>query len=48
MKWYVEYRAYGKTEYMSGIEAESGNDAVQYVRDHVIGINKILGVWHDE
>lgn len=47
-KWYVEYRAYGKPGYMGKIEAETGNDAAQYVRDNVIGVNNITGVWHDD
>lgn len=47
-KWYVEYKAYGKQGYMGKIEANSGKEAIQYVKDHVIGVNKIVGVWHDD
>jgi len=47
-KWYVEYKSYGKTGWISGIEAESGNDAIKYVKANIIGVNKIIGVWHDD
>lgn len=47
-KWYVEYKAYGKPGYMGGIEAESGNAAIEYVKANVMGVNRILGVWHDD
>ena len=46
--WYVEYRAYGRLGYMGKIEAESGNDAIKKVREKVIGVNMIIGVWHDD
>ena len=48
MKWYVEYVSYGKHCSMGKIEAESGNEAIEYVYEHVIGVNKIIGVWHDD
>jgi len=47
-KWYVEYIAYGKLGWMGGIEAKSGNEAIKIVRAHVIGINRICGVWPDD
>lgn len=47
-KWYVEYKAYGKPGYMGGIEAEDGNGAIEYVKAHVMGVNRIIGVWHDD
>lgn len=47
-KWCVEYKAYGKWGYMDKIEAESGNEAIKVVRANIIGVNKILGVWHDD
>ena len=47
-KWYVEYRAYGKMGYMGGIEAETGNEAIKVVKAAIIGVNKIIGVWHDD
>ena len=47
-KWYVEYVEYGQYKYMGQIEANTGNDAIKYVRDHVIGLNRIRGVWHDD
>lgn len=47
-KWYVEYKAYGKFGYMGAIEANSGNEAIQFVREQVVGVNRILGVWHDD
>lgn len=48
MKWYIEYKAYGKYCYMGGIEADSGNEAIEKVKANVIGVNKIIGVWHDD
>ena len=47
-KWYVEYKAYGKMSYMGNIEAETGNEAIKIVKANVIGVNKIIGVWHDD
>lgn len=47
-KWYVEYKAYGKFGYMGKIEAEDGNKAIEIVKDKVIGVNRIIGVWHDD
>lgn len=47
-KWYVEYVEYGKYKHMAKIEAKTGNDAIKYIRDHVIGLNRIRGVWHDD
>ena len=47
-KWYIEYRCYGKLAYMGGIEAESGNDAIEVLKSNVFGINCIIGVWHDD
>lgn len=47
-KWYVEYRAYGKIGHVGEIEAKDGNEAVKYVKEHIAGINKIIGVWHDD
>lgn len=47
-KWYVEYKAYGRIGYMGGIEAETGNEAIEIVKSKVIGVSIILGVWHDE
>lgn len=47
-KWYVEYKAYGKFCYMGGIEANSGNEAIKIVKNLVIGVNRICGVWHDD
>lgn len=46
--WYVEYVAYGRQGHMEQIEARSGNEAIQFVRNRVIGINRIIGVWHDD
>lgn len=40
MKWYVEYKAYGKQYYMSGIEAKDGKEAIEYVKEQVIGATK--------
>ena len=49
MKWYIEYKAYGKRGFKSGIEAQTGNDAIDILKSNmVIGVNKILGVWHDD
>lgn len=47
-KWYVEYKAYGKFGYMGNIEAKDGNAAIEYVKSRVIGVSKIIGVWHDD
>lgn len=47
-KWYIEYKAYGKPAYMGGIEAKSGNEAIEVLKSKVIGVNKICGVWHDD
>ena len=47
-KWYIEYKAYGKFGYMGGIEAVNGNEAIEILKSKVIGINKIIGVWHDD
>lgn len=47
-KWYVEYRAYNRGEYMGGIEAEDGKAAIQYVKDHVIGVNRFHNVQRDD
>ena len=47
-KWYVEYVEYGKYKHMGQIEANTGNDAIKYVRDHVLGLNRIRCVWHDD
>ncbi len=47
-KWYIEYRAYGKLGYMGGIEAKDGNEAIERLKEKVIGVNRILGVWHDD
>lgn len=47
-KWYVEYKVYGKFGHMNNIEAESGNEAIDYVKTHIIGVNRIIGVWHDD
>lgn len=46
--WYVEYKAYGQPGYMGKIEAKDGNEAIQRVKEQVIGVNKIVGVWHDD
>ena len=46
--WYVEYKAYGRPGYMGKIEAKDGNEAIQRVKEQVIGVNKIVGVWHDD
>lgn len=46
-KWYVEYKAYGKIGYMSGIEAENGKEAIEVVKSKVIGATKFY-VLHDE
>lgn len=46
-KWAVEYKAYGKTEWMY-LEAKDGNEAVKIVRRKVIGLNRICGVYHDD
>lgn len=47
-KWYVEYKAYGKFGSMGKIEAKDGNEAIEYVKANVIGVNRIVGVWHDD
>ena len=47
-KWYVEYKAYGKMGYMGGIEANSGNEAIEILKSRVVGVNRICGVWHDD
>lgn len=47
-KWYIEYKAYGKPAYMGGIEAKSGNEAIEVLKSKVTGVNKICGVWHDD
>lgn len=47
-KWYVEYKAYGKFGYMGKIEAETGNEAIKKVKSAVIGVDRIVGVWHDD
>lgn len=47
MKWYVEYKAYGKQGYMGGIEAKDGKAAIEYVKEHVIGATHFR-VWHDD
>ena len=47
-KWYIEYKAYGKFGYMGGIEATSGNEAIEILKSRVIGVNRICGVWHDD
>ena len=46
-KWYVEYKAYGKFGYMSGIEAENGKEAIEVVKSKVIGATKFY-VLRDE
>ena len=48
MLWYIEYSAYGKRQHMGKIEAKSGNDAIKVLKSHVIGVNIIYGVWHDD
>lgn len=47
-KWYLEYKAYGKLGYMGGIEANSGNEAIEILKSRVVGVNRICGVWHDD
>lgn len=47
-KWYIEYKAYGKRCYIGNIEANSGNEAIEILKSRVIGINQIIGVWHDD
>lgn len=47
MKWYVEYKAYGKFGYMGKIEAADGKEAIEYVKSKVIGANWFK-VWHDD
>lgn len=47
-KWYVEYKTYNKFAFMGGIEAADGKGAIEYVKAHVMGVNRILGVWHDD
>lgn len=47
-KWYVEYRAYTKVEYMGGIEAKDGKGAIEYVKDHVIGACCFRNVQRDD
>ena len=39
-RWYVEYKAYGKIGYMSGIEAENGKEAIEIVKSKVIGATR--------
>lgn len=48
MKWYVEYWAFGKQGYMSGIEAKDGKEAIEYVREHVIGATRFKVFRDDE
>ena len=33
---------------MGKIEADNGNEAIEYIKNNVIGVNKIVGVWHDD
>ena len=47
-KWYIEFVEYGEHRYMGGIEAPTGNDAIKKLRESVLGINRICGVWHDD
>lgn len=47
-KWYIEFVAYGVAGYMGGIEADSGNAAIEYLKAHVVGVSRIIGVWHDD
>lgn len=47
-KWYVEYKTYNKFAFMGGIEAADGKGAIEYVKAHAMGVNRILGVWHDD
>ena len=47
-KWYIEYKAYGKYGQMGGIEANTGNEAIEVLKSRVIGVNRIIGVWHDD
>ena len=51
-KWCVEYKVhaiggYSKTDCVSGIEAKNGNEAIEYVKAHVIGCYKFK-VFHDD
>lgn len=46
-KWYVEYKAYGKRGYMGQIEAKDGNEAIEIVKQSVIGAQRFK-VWHDD
>lgn len=47
MKWYVEYKAFGKFGYMEKIEAKDGKEAIEYVKSKVIGATKFK-VFHDD
>jgi len=47
-KWYIEFKAYGKYGYMGDIEANSGNEAIEILKNRVIGVSRICGVWHDD
>lgn len=47
-KWYIEYKAFGKYGHMRGIEANNGNEAIEILKSRVIGVSKIIGVWHDD
>lgn len=50
-KWYVEYKirktSYATTNYMDNIEAKDGKEAIEYVKQHVIGAYGFK-VFHDD
>ncbi len=45
-KWYVEFWSHGKQGYISGIEANNGKEAIDHVKEHVIGATRFT-VMHD-
>ena len=51
-KWYVEYKvrrtSYAVTEYIGNIEAKDGKEAIEYVKQHVIGAYKFKAYHDDE
>lgn len=48
MKWYVEYWAFGKQGYMGSIEANDDKEAIEYVKDRVIGATRFKVFRDDE
>lgn len=50
-KWYVEYKVNRngrfQTEYIGNIEAKDGKEAIEIVKNKVIGAYRFK-VWHDD